>query len=67
MGNEKKRPLLVPVFDHLYNLYDDELKFYINIWETELKKEGCDQEGCEEKLRLLYEEKQKRQEGNDNE
>jgi len=62
MENEKKlRPLLVPIFDHLYNLYDSELEFYINYWEEEQKKESSNKDECIKKLIALYEEKTKRE------
>lgn len=61
MKSEKNlRPLLVPIFDHLYNLYDSELEFYINYWEEEQKKEGSNKDECIKKLIALYEEKTKR-------
>ena len=62
MENEERlRPLLVPVFDHLYNLYDSELEFYINLWEDEQKKEDSDKDECANKLIALYEEQRKRE------
>lgn len=61
MENEEKlRPFLVPVFDHLYNLYDHELEFYITYWEEEKNKQGPNENECDEKLKALYEEKNRR-------
>lgn len=34
------RPLKVPVFEHLYNLYDSELEYYISYWKSIRNKEG---------------------------
>ena len=58
---KKLRPLLVPIFDHLYNLYDSELEFYINYWEEEQTKESSNKDECIKKLIALYEEKTKRE------
>jgi len=60
MENKKLRKLLVPVFDHLYNLYDHELESYIQYWENVQKKENSDKKDCAEKLSALYEEKRRR-------
>lgn len=60
MENEKRRKLLVPVFDHLYNLYDHELDHYIYIWENVLEKHGPEFQDVNEKLKMLYDEKNNR-------
>ena len=61
--SDYNRPLKVPVFEYLDNLYDIELECYISEWESERvnrEANGLDATECDEKLQKLYEEKERR-------
>lgn len=54
----KRKPLKVPVFDHLDNLYDSELEFYESYWRG--IKERTNTEDSITKHNMLLEEMEKR-------
>jgi hypothetical protein len=52
---EDKKPLKIPVMDNLDDLTDDELNFYFNYWDEEIKKDSRTQNTIDKYTRVTNE------------